>query len=61
MQLRVEADTQAGIIIIHTSTGKLKQWRTLDAAAKWVHSFGIGTLQVDLERWQPRQRDMQLS
>ena len=58
---RIEADTQGGTNIIHTTTGKLKLWRTLDAAAKWVHSLGIGTLQVDLEQWQPRQRDMQLS
>ncbi len=58
---RVEADTQAGTNIIYTSTGKLKQWRTLDAAAKWIHSMGIGTLQVELEKWQPKQRDMNLA
>ena len=58
---RVEAVTQAGTNIIYTSTGKLKQWRTLDAAAKWVHSFGIGTLQVNLEQWQPKQRVMNLT
>ncbi len=58
---RVEVDTQAGTNIIHTSNGKLKQWRTLDAAAKWVHSMGIGSLQVDLAQWQPKQRNLRLS
>ncbi len=57
---RVEADTQAGTNIIYTSNGKIKQWRTLDAVAKWIHSMGIGTLQVELEKWQPKQRDMNL-
>ncbi len=57
---RIEADTQSGPVIVNTLAGKLKTWSTLDAAAKWIHSLGIGTLQVDLGRWQPGQRRMNL-
>jgi len=57
---RVEADTQSDPIIVNTLAGKLKTWSTLDAAAKWIHSLGIGSLQVDLEKWQPEQRGMKL-
>ena len=57
---RVEADTQTGPIIINTLAGKLKTWSTLDAAARWIHSLGIGTLQVELARWQPGQRGLNL-
>ena len=57
---RIEADTQSGPVIIYTLAGKLKTWSTLDAAAKWIHSMGIGSLQVDLGRWQPKQKTMKL-
>ena len=57
---RVEAETQTGPIIVNTLAGKLKTWSTLDAAAKWIRSLGIGTLQVELEKWQPEQRRMKL-
>ena len=57
---RVEADTQTGPVIINTLAGKLKTWTTLDAAARWIHSLGIGTLQVELGRWQPGQRGLKL-
>ncbi len=57
---RIEADTQTGPVVINTHAGKLKTWRTLDATAKWIHSLGIGTLQVELGKWQPGQRGMNL-
>lgn len=50
---RVEVETQTGPIIVNTLAGKLKTWSTLDAAAKWIRSLGIGRLQVELEKWQP--------
>ena len=57
---RIEADTQTGPVIVNTLAGKLKTWSTLDAAAKWIHSLGICTLQVELGKWQPGQRVMNL-
>ena len=43
-----------------TLKGKLKTWVTLDAAAKWIHSMGIGSLHVELDKWQPGQRGLGL-
>ncbi|MBF8270326.1 MAG: hypothetical protein HW386_2035 [Gammaproteobacteria bacterium] len=30
------------------------------AAAKWIHALGIGTLQLELGRWQPGQKGLEL-
>ena len=56
----MEIFTQTGSSIVKTLKGKLKTWATLDAAAKWIHSMGIGSLQVELEKWQPGQRSLRL-
>lgn len=56
----MEIVTQGGSTIVNTLKGSLKTWATLDAAAKWIHSMGIGTLQVELEKWQPNQRGLKL-
>jgi len=56
----MEIVTKTGSSIVKTLTGKLKTWVTLDAAAKWIHAMGIGTLQVELEKWQPGQRGLRL-
>ena len=52
----MEIITQGSLSIVKTLKGKLKTWATLDAAAKWIHSLGIGSLQVELEKWQPAQK-----
>jgi len=36
---------------------KAMVWVTLDAAAKWVRSLGIGTAHINLAHWQPGQRE----
>jgi len=51
----VEADTPNGAFSAMTLRGTPKTWRSLDAAAKWVRSLGMGTVQVDLAKWQPDQ------
>jgi len=56
----MEILTQGGSSIVKTLKGKLKTWATLDAAAKWIHSMGIGSLYVELEKWQPGQRGLRL-
>jgi hypothetical protein len=56
----VEADTGKQVCTAKTIKGKLKTWSNLDSAAKWVRSLGIGTAQLDMAKWQPRQRTMKL-
>ena len=59
-RFHVEASTPNGPVTAETHKGKIKTWVSLDAAAKWVRSIGIGNANIDLARWQPGQREMQL-
>ena len=43
-----------------TLKGQLKTWSSLDTAANWVRSLGIGRMQLDVAKWQPEQRKMNL-
>ena len=56
----VEADTPNGPVAALTLKGTPKTWRSLDAAAKWVRTLGLGTAQIDLAKWQPDQRGLAL-
>ena len=59
-QFRAEIETQGGSLMVNTTGGKLRTWATLDAAAKWIRDLGIGTLQLELDKWQPQQRMLKL-
>lgn len=57
-RFHVEAETANGPVTASTLKGSVKTWRTLDAAARWVRSLGVGTAWLEVDRWQPGQRDM---
>lgn len=59
--LYVEAVTPTGKHAATTQKGKLKTWTNLNSAAKWVRSLGIGTMQLNVEQWQPEQKVMLVS
>ena len=54
----VEAVTPTGKHTANTLKVKLKTWTNLNSAAKWVRALGIGTIQLNIERWQPDQKVM---
>ena len=54
----VEAYTGSDVTTAKTIKGKLKTWSTLDSAAKWVRSLGIGQMQLDMAKWQPEQKKL---
>jgi hypothetical protein len=56
----VEADTQTGSITALTLKGTAKTWSSLDTAAKWVRSLGLGVAQIDIAKWQPGQKALRL-
>ena len=58
--LHVEVDTPNGAVAALTIKGMPKTWRSLDAAAKWVRSLGMGSAQVEMARWQPEQKRLAL-
>jgi hypothetical protein len=54
----VEAYTGSEVTTAKTIKGKLKTWSTIDSAAKWVRSLGIGQMQLDMAKWQPDQKKL---
>ncbi len=56
-RFHIEANTPNGPVTAETQKGKVKTWVTLDAAAKWVRSLGIGSAHINLAHWQPGQRE----
>ena len=56
----VEAYTGSEVTTAKTIKGKLKTWSTIDSAAKWVRSLGIGQMQLDMAKWQPEQKKLKI-
>ena len=54
----VESYTGSEATTATTIKGKLKTWSTIDSAAKWVRSLGIGQMQLDIAKWQPGQKKL---
>ena len=52
--------TRKGTMTALTIKGAVKTWSTLDATARWVHSMGIGKVQLDLTHWQSQQKRLML-
>ena len=56
----VKAFAGSEVTTAKTIKGKLKTWRSIDSAAKWVRSLGIGRIQMDISKWQPEQKHLNL-
>jgi L-asparaginase/Glu-tRNA(Gln) amidotransferase subunit D len=56
----IEANTPNGAVTAHTDAGRVRTWVTLDAAAKWVRSLGLGSAQLKIANWQPRQKEIEI-
>ena len=59
-KFHVEAKTPNGAVTAETQKAKVKTWVTLDAAAKWVRSLGVGSAHISLSHWQPGQREFRI-
>jgi hypothetical protein len=59
--LYIRVMTPTGEHNVQTNAGRLKTWSTLDACARWLHTVGIGKIQMDIAKWHPHQRGMELS
>ena len=59
-RFHVEVETQTGSVAASTVKGTLKTWATLDAAAKWVRSLGVGAAHLEIGNWQPAQRRLSI-
>lgn len=56
----VEAKTPNGQVTAETRKGKVRTWVTLDAAARWVRSLGVGGARISMTHWQPGQRELSI-
>ena len=59
-RFHIEASTPNGPITAETHKGKVKTWVTLDAAARWVRSLGMGGAKINLTHWQPHQKELSI-
>jgi len=57
-RFHIEANTPNGSVTAETQQGKIRTWVTLDAAAKWVRSLGIGSAHLRIANWRPNQREI---
>ena len=39
-----------------TQQGKIKMWSSIDSAAKYIRSLGIGKVRLDLAKWNVKQK-----
>ena len=56
----IEAEHLTSSVTVHTTAGKLKTWISLDAVARWLKNLGIGKAQLELAKWQPDQKGLEL-
>ena len=57
---RVEVYSPTGTHIATTLKGKMRTWSSIDSAAKYVQSLGVGKAELILQEWQPNQKSLQI-
>lgn len=45
---------------VTTTKGVIKTWASIDTSARWLKNLGIGKAQLDIARWSPGQRPLDL-
>lgn len=56
----VDVVTQNGRVTATTLKGSIKTWATIDSSARWVRALGVGRVQLDMAKWLPGQRGLNL-
>ncbi len=56
----IEFDTPNGPVTASTYRKQVKEWASLDAAARWIKRLGLGSAEVELVHWTPRQKRLRL-
>ena len=46
--------------VITTQAGAIKTWGTIDSAAKWLKTLGLGTMRLEVGKWMPNQKGLLL-
>lgn len=58
--IHVDIVTQGGSTTATTNKGSIKTWASLDASAKWVKNLGLGSINLEIGRWQPGQKRLSI-
>ena len=45
---------------ITTQAGAIKPWSTIDSAAYWLKTLGLGTMKLEVGKWMPNQKGLLL-
>lgn len=54
-----EVETASGVVqVAATGRGQPRQWRSLDAAARWARDLGVGEINVSISQWAPAQKGL---
>jgi hypothetical protein len=59
-RFHIELETPTQSVRASTRRGNVRDWASLDAAARWVRQLGLGQAVIDLAQWTPRQRALPL-
>ena len=58
--IHVDIITAGGPSTATTLKGTIKTWSNIDAAARWIRSLGLGSAQLELSKWRPGQKGLEL-
>ena len=59
-RFHIEFDTANGTLTASTNREAVKEWVSLDAAARWLRNLGLGSAQLELAQWSPEQKRLGL-
>ena len=60
-KFHVDLVTNTNTHTLCTNRGTIRNWSSLDAAAKWARMQGIGKIDVDITGWEPAQKGLPLT
>ena len=58
--VHVKVVTKTDSVTATTLKGAIKTWATIDSSARWVRGLGIGKAQLEISKWLPRQKGLNL-
>lgn len=59
-RFHIEFDTPNGPVTASTNRAGIKQWASLDAAARWLRALGLGSAGLEIAHWAPHQKRLGL-
>ena len=58
--IHVDIVTKTDTHTVTTTKGAIKTWAAIDTSARWLKNLGIGHAQLEIGKWSPGQRPLDL-